>query len=717
MDNFFTFKDDEYVRELNPVADYIEIQTFYLAKMSGKPVAEVKQYVIDQIKPGGQFELRDPKVAYLSREDSRDRVKASTTILEYIASARNRNYIFVPAWNVYVPSYINTSLYTGYIDATSAVRSKYKKAMFIAEQKNIDADIKFNDGMQSSAKISINSISGAALSANTINHTQSLHNTLTGICAASTSLANLNNEKFIAGNRIYITYQATLDSIITILLKTNIAVLNEVISSYAIHIPTVDETMRCIVKSTDLYWRDSDAIGRLHAFVSKLDGVERAAIVYIGDMYHLDVYNPRLVEDFLIGFTRRTREVLPFKEAVAVDDVVDSDVSVLAKLLCKEYLMGTTLRDLKNDNPDQYGEVCANMVVINNHLLKYRALIESIFRPAFLNSGGNRYAVPNMLREGVLTSDTDSTIYTAQYWVKRITGSIGFDDEHYNVGFTLSFLVNKTVYHQLAMMSKNMGFEDKHLHTISMKNEYYFPVYALTNQTKNYFAYISVREGNVYTKMKLEKKGVGLRSSKIPRNVMNQFDDYLKMLMDKIITEQNITIDELFGSPYRVENEIRDSILKGKSTYFQTSTIKSPESYKQGQSAPALKLHRFWDQVFAPTYGATPELPYTGVKVSTTLTSMKRINEWLNSLDNVELAERARQYFINENRKDIGMIYVPQLAIGQGDIPPEIVSIIDVDRQLMNVMGPFYLTLESFGFYLRNPRNTTMIYSAYVPKE
>ena len=429
------------------------------------------------------------------------------------------------------------------------------------------------------------------------------------------------------------------------------------------------------------------------------------------------MYNPELVNKFLTGFTWRTTEVLDLETSDRVNKNADNDVAVLAKLICKEYLMGTTMNDLREEHPEQYGEVCANMVVVEEHLNKFKSLIKGVFRPGSLNPGGNRYMIPNMLREAVLTSDTDSTIYTAQYWVKRITGTLGFQDEHYSVGFAISFLVNKTVYHQLAMMSKNMGFEDKDLHMISMKNEYYFPVYALTNQTKNYFAFISVREGNVYSKMKLEKKGVGIRSSKIPRNVMDEYDKYIRYLMNRIIEVQNITLDEMFDVPYRTENTVRDSILEGKSEYFQTAQIKAADSYKAGYDAPAQKLHRLWEDVFAPKYGEAPEIPYTALKISTGLTSNKKLAVWINAIEDRELAGRLELYLKNEMRKDLGTIYVPQVTIGFGTIPQEIVSIINVNKQLMNVMSPFYLTLESFGFYLKNPNNTTMIHTHYKKRD
>lgn len=716
MINYFTYPDHEYVRELDPLTDYIKQQTFYLSRISGKDERTCREYIVNQLKPGGKFEFKDKTVSYLHRENGRDRERGQTTMTEYIASTKNRDYIIVPSWSVTVPSTVMDSIYNSYINDTSAVRSKYKKAMFIAEQKNLIDEIKFNDGMQSSSKISINSISGAALDANTINHTQSLHPALTSVCAICTMIANLNNEKLLAGNRIYTTYQVTLDNIISISLSSDLKQLKLAMDEFNIHYPNVDETMLCITKSTDLYWRCDDDIQKLYRLVCKLTDLERAAFVYTGDLAHLDMYNPELVNKFFEGFTTRVYDSLDIETAKVVEANSDSDVAITAKLLCKEYLMGTTMFDLKVNHPDRYGEVCANIVAIENHLESFKNLIAGVLRSPYVCPGGNRYTIQSMLREAVLTSDTDSTIYTAQRWVERITGEIGFEDKHYNVGATIAFLVNKTVHHQLALISKNMGVEDKNLHTISMKNEYYFPVYVITNQTKNYFAYISVREGNVYSKMKLEKKGVSLRSSKIPKNVMNEFDKYIRHLMDRIIKEQKITIDELFTIPYDTEVMVRDSILEGKSEYFQTSQVKGMDSYKNGINAPAQQLHRLWDVVFAPKYGQTPELPYVALKISTNLTSKKKLNEWINSIDDVELADRLIRYLNDESKTSLGTIYVPKMSIGFNVLPKEIIDIIHVNKQLMNVMSSFYVALESFGFYLKNPNNTTMLYQYYKPK-
>ena len=713
MENYFAFKTEEYERVLNPLDSYVKMQSFYLNKMTGKPIEKCYQFIVNNLKPDGAFPLKDKSVRFLSREN-KDRVRAMTTILKYIGYARENNYLISPSWTVYYPKHIRPSLYTGYINYESGVRSAYKKAMFIAEQRNDKAKIMFNDGMQSSAKIGINSISGGALDPYTNNHCQSLHPTLTATCGASTSYANLNNEKLLMGNRNYKTYQDTLDNMVVIAMTANYDNLQRAMTAYDLHYPTAQETLDCITKSTRKYWVSPESEYRLFTFIDKLEPIERAAIVYIGDMYHIYKHNPTQAGAFVKGFGRRSYEQ---PEMEVCDDILkraDGDVQTLAKLVCSDYLMGKTMGDLKEQEPDKYKEVCHTMELLMAHQTEYKDFITGLLRPEVLNPGANLRSMHGLLREAVLTSDTDSTIFTTQYWVKELQGDIGFTPEHYNIGYTMAFLVNKTVYHQLALMCKNLGVANEELHTLSMKNEYYFPVYTLTNSAKHYFAYKSVREGNVYAKMKLEKKGVELRNSKIPKNVMGSFDKWIMSMMDLIIKNGRIKIDELLEIPYKTEMEVRSSILKSEPTYFQTAQVKDRTSYKQGDASSMVKNHLLWESVFSPQYGSAPILPYVALKISTKLTSKAKILDWIHSMENKVLAKRLLDYVNAEEKSNISTIFIPKVVVEAVGIPKEILEVIDMDKQLMNVTSPFYLALESFGFYIRNSHNSQMIYN-YVP--
>lgn len=714
--NYFSKKPNEYIRDFDPILNYVKIQSFFLSRMTGKTLVETTEFVKKNLEKDGKFPIKDRQVKYLSRENQIDRVRAMTTIRGYIDNIRKKNFIMSPAWTAYKPSYMGESLYVSYIDWKSKERSVYKNAMFIAEQRGDKEAVRFNDEMQSSSKIGINSISGAALMPGTINHCQSLHPTLTSTCAASTSLANLNNERLIAGNRPYLSYQDVIDNICSISVATNLDTLERAMVKYRMHFPSTDDVMDCILYSSRNYWIDEVKEAKIRNLVDRLQPLEKAAIVYSGDLYHLYKHNKTQMEEFMNGFTKRTYDVLPMDEAISYMKMADSDVRILAKLICKDYMMGKTEDDVKEQEPEKYSQICANVRDIIKHLHSYKEFIEGFLRPEFVSPGGQRYTMHSLVRKAVLTSDTDSTIFTAQWWVKALNGDMGFEDRHYNVGFTISFLVNKTVFHALAIMSRNMGMEDKNVHMISMKNEYYFPVYVLTNSAKNYYAFKSVREGNVYADMKLEKKGVELRSAKIPKNVMNQFDDYIKNVMNTYIKNLKLTLDDVLLEPYKTETEVLNSVLDGEAKYFQTAQIKTPDGYKLGEKAPPMFYHRLWEEVFAPKYGDAPPRPYVALKISTTVNNKSTKNKWIDSIEDKELARRLDEFLAREGRDDVSVIYAPKLTLGLNTLPTEIKQVMDVNKQLMSVMSPYYLSLESYGIYLRNPNNTTMIHDSYKPK-
>ena len=47
-----------------------------------------------------------------------------------------------------------------------------------------------------------------------------------------------------------------------------------------------------------------------------------------------------------------------------------------------------------------------------------------------------------------------------------------------------------------------------------------FKIFAKTNVAKHYFASVYINEGNVLTTTKLEKKGVGLKNSQLPKTIL-----------------------------------------------------------------------------------------------------------------------------------------------------------------------------------------------------
>ena len=170
--------------------------------------------------------------------------------------------------------------------------------------------------------------------------------------------------------------------------------------------------------------------------------------------------------------------------------------------------------------------------------------------------------LPSMVRSSVLVSDTDSSIFTVQDWVNWHQGRVGFDAKCYAVTNTMVFLSSRTVKHILAIMSVNSGIEESRIHQMAMKNEYTFDVLVPTQIAKHYFGGISCQEGQVYSEMKSEIKGVHLKSSNVSKGVITRAKKLMDDTVLRIMREEKIRIFDVLKHVADIEREFIDSIRK-----------------------------------------------------------------------------------------------------------------------------------------------------------
>lgn len=704
MNNPFLLPDEEYTRNIDSISSYIEQQAFYISTLRDKPYEQVRTWLFDRMKDESTG-LKDPMVNLLSRENSIDRFRTKRTLSSYIGSVAQLDYPMMPTFTVYQPRRVRESLYSSFIEDKKAGRKKHKKLMFKAIMEGNKEKAQQENNNQQSLKIKINALSGAALMAFSPNYTVTLHPTLTSVCRISTSYANANNEKFMGGNRQYLTEVITLDDINLLAMKADQELIEIAVAKYNIKYPTAEQALECIRYSSDLYWSRGRSVPRLVEYLNKLAPYQLANIVYSGDLYHLAALNPEVVIKFITDFTEVPRT--PVDEPASYLDSVDGHTVAYVSLLCSDLLQGVQLHDVRNNNPELYkvvGGVCKGTIEM---IGTYSDFIQAFLRPLLLTP--DVFNIESIERKVVVTSDTDSTIFTTQHWTKLVTGSYNFNPTSYRVGYFMTLLSSQMTVHLLAMMSRNIGVELDSLHKISMKSEYYFPVYSLTGASKHYYAYISAREGNVYEELELEVKGVSLRTSNLPPSVMEPFNKQLHHVLSSVIKNNELTISDVLQSAYDTETKVRNSLETGSIEYLKSFQLKTPDSYKDGMDSANYKAHTLWQECFAFKYGDAPDLPYVACSVGTTLTNKSSLIEWLGSIEDKRVADRLAEWIAREDKRDLPTIRVPKILFDKQAIPKEIVDAIDVPKTLLNIMGPWYLYLESMGFFLRNDKNTRLI--------
>lgn len=705
LNNPFVYPDEEYTRNIDVMANYVEQQTYYLTKMTGKPVEIIKKWLMTQLTEG-KFKIHDPMVKYLQREHQRDRKRAQNTLSEYISNTANNNLLMAPTFTVYVPAEVKQSLYTKYIRTKKKERSVHKKRMFKAIMENDIDTAKAENNNQQSKKIAINALSGAALMPYSISYTASLHPTLTSVCRISTTYANANNEKFMGGNRTYYTEQVTLDNINLLAMSADKENIMRVLDTYGLKTPTVGETLECIRYSTDLYWSRFKPMSNIENYLNRLEGYELANIVYNGDMYHLAVYNETVMCQFIRDFIEY--EPVPIENPEYwLEERADAHTIAYVSLLCSKLLVGNQLSKVKSENYETYkliGDMCRHTFEV---LDKYHDFISTFLRPDYLTP--EAYDIEQTVRRVVITSDTDSTIFTTQHWTNLVTGSYNFEELSYKVGYFMTFVSSQMTVHLLSLMSRNLGLKGDTLKTVSMKSEYFFPAYCITPSAKHYYAFISAREGNVYHQNELEVKGVGLRNSKIPSEVMEPFTEHLANTLQTVIDKGELELKDILEQPLMAERAVRASLESGSTEYLMHSQLKSHDAYAKGEEAAPYQYHVLWNEVFAPVYGESPPLPYTAVKVSAKLNNKTQLNEWVNGIEDKALAERLANYINRNNKTSITTFNIPAMLFTDRPIPKELLKVLDTSSLISGIMAPYYLYLESMGFYFKNDKNTRLI--------
>lgn len=710
MSNPFILSPDDYKRQINPLKDYIEQTASYLSISTGKDIETCKAFVRNKLKDGSHPVI-DPQVQYMQRAENGDRAILKGSLKNYIYSTLKEDNIFVPSFTTYLKPHVKESMLVKFIDDNIAGRSKAKKEEFAAKAKGLKDLAQTKNLEQTGRKLSNNAISGAHVSNSTPLVNKTAHSSLTSTCRSTSGYGNANNEKLMTGNRHYWNPNVTINNIISIITHTDYVTLERVINKYSIHLPSVSETMACIQYSSDMYWKNIEAMNKIEDLVSKLSPLQRAAFVYTGDLYHFRIYNDELMRAFIGKLSLKIEDNPNIKDSYSFVKSSKGEYLDLAHQICSDEMKGKGKDyDAIKETPNLLA-VASTTNNIDHVLNEYSDIIKIIMVTNNMPASVGYF--PESVRRAALTSDTDSTIFTVDEWVNWYFGETGFTSLHMSVAAVCIFLASQAITHILAMMSGNFGVEKKRIHQIAMKNEFKFDVFVPTNVAKHYFASISCQEGNVFKESESEIKGVHLKNSNSPKFITKKASEMMEGIMDTIKTTGKISILKYLKEIADIERGIFESLNKGELQFFRLGEIKPPSSYVREPELSPYLYHMLWTEVFEPKYGTQPIAPYQVLRISTSIDNPTKTNKWLDEMKDRDLSNRMRNWLDKHNKKQLPSLLLPvEATIGNG-IPVEIMDIIDTRKIVYNLCKIFYLVLETLGFYICNDNITRLVSDQY----
>lgn len=704
MENHFVRDPSQYSRDLNVIKHYMHDAATYLSIRTGKPYDVCHKYVKEKAAPGGEMGMQDTPCLVLTKHKPGQREKEVIPFSDYLRDIIENDRTISPSGVAYVNADQKKSVLSDFIGVNIERRGQSKDEMFLAKQEGDKEREEYKKNEQKSFKISNNSLSGTHASTSTILYNKSAHSSLTSTCRIATSYGNACTEKFLYGNRHYWCPDIAKANLISVINSTDYPALERTMKHFDIHYPTAQETLECIKYSTDLYWRNHKELEDIAVTCEKLTPLQRAAFVYSGDIHHLALLNDHLVRNFIEKLSTKVEE--PCEDPDQYIQAMDADLEAFVGLMCEKELVGKTIKEVKEESPRDYGVVAANVANILNVLDEYKLIITSLWCVDTLPASVAH--IRSSVRRGVVTSDTDSTIFTVQDWTRWFVGKIDFSEKSKQVSYAMVYLATQVIAHALAQTSAGMGVRERDLSILSMKNEFMFPVFVLTSMAKHYFAYISAQEGNVYQNYDTEVKGVYLKDSTCPPHVMKDFKETLMWTMDQVINKNEVSVVEVMEHLAGIENQIKESVYKGDTFYLKSTQVKDPSAYANPLVSPHVH-YTLWEAVFAPKYGHAPEPPYAAISVSVNLKNKTQINEWLEQVADPGIKDRMMKWMKEYNKKGMTTILLPKPVIEVTGLPEEIIKAMSLRKLVFGIVKQYYFLLESLGVYMINDNLTRLV--------
>lgn len=713
-ENVFVLNANEYTRKLNPVVDYVEQQAKFLSVMEEIPYEDARSFVAENIKPDGLFPIKNPKIHCVRKDENGDRYEdVDSTLLQYLKETFVSEDIMAATFTTFMPHKRKMSYISQYVEEAFPKRKALKKRQFQMKQMGNSVGEAFANNGQNNIKRSINSISGASSLPSTPIYCISMHPVLTSNCRMTSGYANANNEKLLGGNRHYHSADVTINNLVALTTNIDLEQVKAVVDQYNLYVPNSEELFEYILESTRNYWRWPEKEQIIREFITKCTREERACIAYIYDLHAMKRFNEEFMYSFIGKLSEKVDPIpgLDLEEAGRIFNSALDEIKIHAIQVHSDKVIGE--RESEYVKTDTVITMASQVINTYHVFQEYKDYIQTFLRSRHLPS--SLAMLPAILRKVVLMSDTDSSIFTTEAWTKWYTNkSRGYKDKQLSTGVysAMVMLSSLTLKHLLATMSANLGVPEKYIWGIAMKNEFNFVIFVNLNRTKHYIATIAIQEGNVYSELDIEKKGVHMRNSNSPQDIIKHAERIMEKLYN-FHSDEKIKVLDVLKEVADAERKIIHSLEKGEPIYYRSTQIKEKESYKKEEDQSPFANYIFWNETFGKHYGMTDPPPYSSFNVKLDINNKTEMAQWLDSFENQELANDIRENLKKRNKDHLSTINVPYAVFTSQPIPKEIIPKVAKRDIVINLCAPYYIALEAVGFFFFDKFNSKLISDYY----
>lgn len=678
------FQEVDYKADRNIVKHWHEQAADFLSKVYGYDRTHLLELIKEIFLPG-ENGFPEAKFKVFLKNKHGDRIPTLMPARDFFKTVEDNNWHLSPSLvayrNVAEEESVNAFGTNSFIKFRKLYKGKRGEV-----PKGSEAWKAFNE-IQNALKIFNNAQSGAMSSSGTPLFNKSGHTSLTSTCRALTSTANLLNERLITGNRLLLTYNKAMETFIAQLRYADRDLMQSVIDEYQMNYATVDQVMDMVKRCAAYYWDSPSNLATIRMFMEDLTPLELTILLCSMDLRGLYVTNPDLMRKY-------------FDEWCKIPSIPeDAAAEHYAKPANSDYYILCITK---------LGPKPSALQI--NHLNDYHVGLEikwDKFIKAFLKSSippTGLFDVKEIVRESVLTSDTDSMIYSVDLIIDDYASDA---DTGLRFNGVLTYFIRSIAVDQHARLSTNMNVARKYRNRLNMKNEFLFGSYVTTSMSKHYYALQLMIEGVLNEEPDLETKGVHLRGLKIAQLIRAFTTKLMRKVLDALYGREQLDAPELLKEVGDIERALINDIKQGGWMWLSKSGIKDDEAYAKPDSS-IFYYHKLWVAVLADKYGGVPTLPYKAYKVSLSLANKTKMAKFFDDYAGNGIVDKLKEF--TKDRNKLTSIYIPvDLITAAGGIPKEIMPAVDTRLLIQQSCKSIYAIMESLGLFILNSDGTRLV--------
>jgi len=306
-------------------------------------------------------------------------------------------------------------------------------------------------------------------------------------------------------------------------------------------------------------------------------------------------------------------------------------------------------------------------------------------------------------RNSVVVIDTDSNIITVKDLKDHIDNLAGYKTNGYKISRVdseeritesyklkiiniIAVILTEAISRSLKKFEKITNVDKSPIGVYSFKNEYYFTSLMVGEGKKRYLSNYKLQEGKYFPNGVTDVKGFDfMKISAAPERLRKEIES----IIFKHIVSGKVNIQKAIKKFLKLEEDIRQSLLKGDKELLALSKVNTLDAYKDPFGTGQFKAVYVWNSIYPEK---EIQLPAVVNLIKVDIKSPKDIS--ILSVEDPEIFERIVEVLKDPNlRSGITQIAIPL----DEEVPEWLLKVMDVETMVQKYMNLIEPILDCLG--------------------